>query len=75
MYGSLDNAAGDQAGNMEEFQYYNADADVGACIAGDHWVSFLIESNLLCPPTRTSTPLVYMYLGTTYVCREGVPFS
>ena len=56
----LDNAAGDQAGNTEEFQYYNADADVGACI-GDHWVSFLIESNLLCPPTRTSTPLVYMY--------------
>ena len=40
-YDYLDNGAGDQVGDTlaaEDIQYYNAEADVGACIE-DHWVS------------------------------------
>jgi len=55
-YDYLDNAAGDQvADTPEDFQYYNADADVGGCIE-DHWSRRIFKNDLM-NPVVTDVPL------------------
>ena len=60
----LDNAAGDQASNTKEFQYYNADNDVGAFI-DDHWVSFRIASN------RFFGVLLHVRVLRLFICTDS----